>query len=142
VEVPASATVTLTSDRGTIPITLQRPTGPPVRVVVEVDSLGRLSWPDGESRTVVLTGEGAQTVAFEAVALGRGTFHVTVRVSDPSGHRVLEQVTLSVRSTAMSRPALVGMGVVILLLVIRGLWRRGDGRGRGEPPARRLEVVR
>jgi hypothetical protein len=142
VEVPASATVTLTSDRGTIPITLQRPTGPPVRVVVEVDSLGRLSWPDGESRTVVLTGEGAQTVAFEAVALGRGTFPVTVRVSDPSGHRVLEQVTLSVRSTAMSRPALVGMGVVILLLVIRGLWRRGDGRGRGEPPARRLEVVR
>ncbi|MFP5310654.1 MAG: DUF6049 family protein [Actinomycetes bacterium] len=147
VEVPVSATITLTSDRGAIPVTLQRTEGPPVRVRVTVDSQGRLAWPQGESRDVVLTGDGAQTVSFEAVALGRGTFPVTVRVSDPSGRRVLEQVTLSVRSTSISRPALIGMGAVILLLVVRGLWRRGDDgprgrRGDGRRPARRLEVVR
>jgi hypothetical protein len=39
------------------------------------------------------------------------------------------------------------MGAVILLLVVRGLWRRGDDgprgrRGDGRRPARRLEVVR
>lgn len=136
VEIPSSANITLPSDTGNIPVTLQRPTGGPLKVCVEVESPGRLAWPDGERNCeVTLTGSGSQTVSFNTRALSRGQFPVLVRVTDPTGVRQLGQATLVVRSTAISRPALAVTGIVVVGLLLVGSLRRR------RPPKRRLEVV-
>lgn len=137
VEVPRTARITLTSDRGTIPVTLQRTAGGPIRVRVEVASQGRLTWPEGESTEVTLTPGSAQTVSFATRALGRGTFLVAVTVRDPAGERIIERTSLSVRSTTISGPALIVTGVIVVLLLLRGIVRR-----RNEDEDRHLEVVR
>jgi hypothetical protein len=136
VEVPSSANITLPSDTGSIPVTLQRPTGGPLRVCVEVDSPGRLAWPDGDRNCgVTLTGEGSQTVSFDTRALSRGRSPVTVKVTDPTGTRQLGEATLTVNSTAISTPALIVTGGVVLGLVLWGSVRRR------RPPRPKLEVV-
>lgn len=123
VTVPASAQVTLTSERGALPVTLQRNEGGPMTVRVTVSSRGNLRWPQ-RTQEVALTGTGTQTVSFDTLALGRGTFAVTVTVSDVTGTRVLDRSTLSVRSTAISRPALIAVGALVLLLLTWGAIRR------------------
>lgn len=134
VEVPWTARITLTSERGTIPVTLQRADGGPLRVRVEVDSRGSLRWPSGQVWEGVIS-EGTQTVSFDTVALGRGTFPVTVKVTDPAGARVLDEVTLSVRSTAIGGPALWAIGAIVLVLLLAGASRRR------RPERPKLEVV-
>jgi hypothetical protein len=127
--------ITLTSDTGSIPVTLERTDGPPVTVVVEVASPGRLAWPEGRRSTPLVLEPGArQTVTFATEARSTGTFPVTVRVTDPTGRHDLASTTLSVRSTALSRPALVATGAIVLVLLAIGLVRRGT-------PRRRLSVV-
>ena len=136
VVVASGSRVTLTSDSGQIPVTLQRTRGGPIAVRVEVASQGRLLWPDGQrSETIVLTEGAAQTVSFSTRALSTGTFSVAVRVTDPSGTHTLERTTLSVRSAAISGPALAATGVAVLLLLLAGALRRR------RPPRPRLEVV-
>lgn len=127
--------VTLTADTGTIPITLQRGAGGPVAVQVEVASQGRLAWPEGRRSAVIeLEEDTTQTVTFPTRALSTGTFSVSVRVTDPTGRLELDRTTMSVRSTAISRPALsVVAGLVVVLLLVGSIRRR---------PRRRLEVVR
>lgn len=121
----ASGSVTLTSDTGQIPITLQRSHGGPLRVRVALESQGRLEWPEGRTiDEVVLEEGGSQTVTFSTRALSTGTFPVTVRVTDPSGAHEFVRTSLSVRSTAISRPALAGIGAVVLLLLLLGGLRR------------------
>lgn len=133
----AAGSVTLTSDAGQIPVTLQRTRGGPVSLQVEVASQGRLLWPDGrQSEPLVLEEGEAQTVSFATQALSTGTFPVTVRVTDPSGRHELATTGLSVRSTAISRPALAATGAVVALLLLAGVFRR---RRRPRPPT--LEVV-
>jgi hypothetical protein len=135
VVVASGTRVTLTSDSGQIPVTLQRTRGGPITVRVEVTSQGRLVWPDGRrSETLVLTDGLAQTVSFRTRALSTGTFPVTVRVTDPSGQHEIERTTLSVRSTAISGPALSATGLAVLALLIAGALRR-------RPRRHRLEVV-
>lgn len=136
VTVASGTSVTLTSDTGTIPVTLQRGDGGPLDVRVEVASQARLTWPEGAESEVLRLEEGsAQTVTFATRALSTGDFSVTVRVTDPTGRLELDRTTLSVRSTAVSGPALsLIAGLVVILLLVGGL-RRG-------PRQRRLEVVR
>lgn len=141
----AESSVTLTSDSGQVPVTLQRTRGAPVTLQVEVASQGRLVWPDGRrSEPVTLEEEGSATVSFATEALSTGTFPVTVRVTDPSGTVEVARTTLSVRSTTISGPALTGISaLVVILLLIGGLRRRSDPPslalvsdtdGRPEPP--------
>jgi hypothetical protein len=144
VRIASGSLVTLTSDTGTIPVTLQRGTGGPIAVRVEVASQGRLAWPDGRQSEPLLLEEGTtQTVSFATRALSTGTFSVTVRVTDPSGRLELDRTTLSVRSTAISGFALLSIGIVVLLLLAAGLVRRRPRRSRRDeddrPP---LELVR
>jgi hypothetical protein len=135
VVVASGTRVTLTSDTGQIPVTLQRTRGGPITVRVEVASQGRLVWPDGRrSETLVLSDGVAQTVSFRTRALSTGTFPVTVRVTDPSGEHEIERTTLSVRSTAFSGPALSATGLAVLALLLVGALRR-------RPRRHRLEVV-
>jgi hypothetical protein len=135
-----TGTVTLTSDTGQIPVTLQRSRGEPIRVVVTVESQGRLLWPEGRrSEELLLETEGAsQTVSFTTRALSTGTFPVTVRVTDPGGLVTMTETTVSVRSTTISGPALIATGALVaVLLLIGALRRRGGGgstrRGRRQP---------
>jgi hypothetical protein len=131
----ATGSVTLTSDTGQIPVTLQRSRGGPVTVAVEVASQGRLLWPEGRrSEPLVLEDGASQTVSFSTQARSTGTFPVTVRVTDPTGAHELARTRLSVRSTAISGPALSAIGGVILVLLLLGALRRRDRRPR-------LEVV-
>ncbi len=123
--------VTLTSDTGQIPVTLERTEGGPVIVRVEVTSQGRLTWPDGRhSEPLVLADDGRATVTFATRAVSTGTFPVTVRVTDPSGRHEIARTTLSVRSTAISGPAIAATAGVVFVLVIYGVIRRGSRRPR------------
>jgi hypothetical protein len=135
IEVVASS-VTLTADTGQIPITLQRTRGDTLLVTVTIQSQGRLLWPEGRtSEVLTLAPDGSQTVSFATQAVSTGTFPVTVLVSDPAGTRELARGTLSVRSTAISGPALLGMGVLVVGLLLAGALRR-------RPPRPQLELVR
>lgn len=135
----AASSVTLTSDTGEVPVTVQRRRGGPILVRVEVASQGRLRFPDGpRSETILLEEEGTQTVSFSARALSTGSFPVTVRVTDPTGTRELERMVLSVRSTSISGPALAVTGLVVLVLLLLGTVRRR----RTPPPSPPLTVVR
>lgn len=140
--------ITLTSDTGQIPITLQRERGGPITVHVELDSPGTLRWPEGRRvEGIVLGSDESQTVTFTTEARSTGTFPVTVRVSDPSGQRQLDAATIAVRSTALSGPALYTIAAIVLALLVIGLLRRGPRRrGRSSSPSdptprRPLEVV-
>ncbi len=131
----AAASVTLTSDTGEVPVTIRRDRGGPLLVSVQVESQGRLLWPEGRTSEVLeLDEEGSTTVTFPTRAVSTGTFPVTVTITDPSGTEVLARDTLSVRSTALSRPALTAMAGLVIVLLLIGSLRR--------PERPRLEVVR
>ncbi len=135
VEVATGATITLTSETGTIPVTLRRDRGGPLRVRVEMVSTSSLQWVDGRERTVELQRTGAQTLSFAVRALTTGSYQVGVRVTEPgAGARVLAEGTIPVRSTAISTPALAGTVAVVLVLLLLGAARRR--------PRPALEVVK
>lgn len=135
VEVLASS-VTLTAETGQIPLTLQRTEGETLLVTVSIQSQGRLLWPEGRtSEVLALEPDSTQTISFATQAVSTGTFPVTVVVTDPSGTRELARGTLSVRSTSISGPALLGMAILVVVLLLVGALRR--------PPSHpRLELVR
>lgn len=132
----ATGPVTLTSDTGQIPVTLQRTRGEAIMVSVEVASPGRLVWTETRRSVepVELQPGGSHTVSFPVRALATGTFPVTVRVTDPSGVHELGRSSMTVRSTAISGAALSLIGLAILILLLLGALRRP-----GRKP--RLEVV-
>lgn len=131
----AAASVTLTSDTGEVPVTVTRDRGGPLLVTVQVQSQGRLLWPEGRTSEVLeLEEDGSTTVTFPTRAVSTGTFPVTVTITDPGGTQVLARDTLSVRSTALSRPALTAMAVLVVVLLLIGSLRR--------PERPRLAVVR
>lgn len=132
----AAPTVTLTSDTGQVPVTLERPRGGPLQVTVTLESQGRLLWPEGRTSEVIELSEGdTATVSFATQAVSTGTFPVTVVVTDPTEVRELTRTSLSVRSTAISRPALTAVAVLVAILLLVGSLRR-------RPDRPRLEVVR
>lgn len=120
--------VTLTSDRGRIPVRVRRTEGGPLRVLVEVEaSSGGLTWPGERVIELELEPGEAASIPFEAAARSRGEFPVTVRVSDPNRRRELASTRVAVTSTAISGTAL---GVVVFLaavLLLLGRWRRRRG---------------
>lgn len=136
--VPDDTTVTLASERGVVPVTLRREAGPTIDVLVEVRPGGRLVIEGEPVRLVTLEEGSTATIGFDARALGTGTFAVSVSVDTPDGGEDLATGLIPVRATAVSTPALAGIGVVVLLLLLLGRRRRTDD-DRDRP---RLEVVR
>ena len=125
VTLPEEAGVTLTSDTGEVPITLTRTEGGDIDLLVEVTSGAGLVWEGGGRRQLITLPEGAsRTVAFSARAAARGTFQVTVSVWDPTRRKLLDSADVAVRSTAISQPALVIIGGVVLVLLAVGARRR------------------
>ena len=133
----AGGEITLTSDTGQIPVTLQRRRGGPIVVDVELNSPGTLRWPEGRRvEGVVLEPDESWTVTFPTQAMSTGAFPVTVRVSDPTGERELATGTIGVRSTAISGPALGVIAAIVLGLLVVGVLRRTPAGGphRRQPP--------
>jgi hypothetical protein len=133
VRLAAGARVTLTSETGEIPITLERTHRRRHRRdhrggVLHGPAMGRRPAPAHPPAR----GQLAHRVLQHARAV-TGTFPVTVSVWDPTREVLLDSTILSVRSTAISRTALLVIaGVVVVLLLI------GEVRRRRQP---RLEVV-
>jgi len=120
-----STGVTLTSETGEVPITLERTEGSAIDLLVEVDSGAGLLWAEGgQQQEVTLPANSSRTVSFDARAAARGSFQVTVRVWDPTHRTMLDSVTISVRSTEISRTALAIIGGVVILLLALGARRR------------------
>lgn len=117
--------VTLTARDGVVPVTLTRTAGPPIDVVVELVGPAGLEWPDGPRTAPLRLDPGVETtVALATRSRATGDLPVVVRVTDPSGVRPIATGRLTVRATAASRPALVGIGAVVLGLLVAGGRRR------------------
>ncbi|MBW3663233.1 MAG: hypothetical protein KY469_09060 [Actinobacteria bacterium] len=135
IDVPTGARITLTSESGTIPVTIQRRTGDPLQVLVTLESRASLRWTEGQEEVITFEQPGVRTLAFPVRVAAPGSFGVIVTVTDVTGSRLLATGTIPVRSTAISGPAIIGTVVVVLVLLMIGLWRRS------RPSRPRLEVV-
>jgi hypothetical protein len=112
----SGGSVTFTSRRGSIPVTVANHTTYPVRVRISVSS-PKLDFPTGASRTVVVKPPG-DTVQFLALARSTGTFPMRVELSSPDRRVRFGANHIDVRSTAANIPALALTGGGLLFLVI------------------------
>lgn len=115
---------TFTSSEGTIPLRMGDPGSTPLAVKVWLQS-PQFTFPDGDQQEVVLQ-RPDQIVNFRAIAKAAGKNSIVVAVLAPSG-RVIGQQTITVRSTAVNRIALlvtVGAAGGLLLLYVRRRSRR------------------
>jgi hypothetical protein len=114
-----SQAFTFTSRIGTIPIRMGDPGSTPLKMILILRS-ARYTFPNGDEQAVTLT-HANQIVPFqvEANASGQGAIEVIVRA--PSG-RIVSQEALFVRSTSVSRIALIITAVAALVLA--ALWSR------------------
>ena len=127
--------VTLTDRDGTVPIGVTHVGGVPIRVRIEVEGPAALTWSEGRVRELTLGTDEARAIEVPVRSGATGRFPVSVRVTDPSGERVLASDVIGVRATALAAPALALIGVTVLVLTVvgtlrqrrRGLaWRRAD----------------
>jgi hypothetical protein len=101
----SDGSVTLTSRRGTVPVTVDNRATYPVRVRVRVTS-PKLTFPRGDARVVTIPPHG-DTITFEAEARSTGSFPMTVRLTSPNGRVDFASGKVVVRSTAANVLALV-----------------------------------
>lgn len=110
--------VTLTARDGLVPVTLTRTSGSAIDVVVELSGPAALTWPGGPTSAVLRLEPGVETtVAIPTATRSTGVFAVRVRVTDPERTRQITTGTLSVRSTAVSGPALLIIAVLVVALL-------------------------
>jgi hypothetical protein len=95
----SSGSVTFTSQRGEVPVTVVNGAEYPVRVRIDVSS-AKLRFPEGNDRVLDPLAPPGETVTFAALADATGTFPITVRLSSPDGRTVVATDELLVRSTA------------------------------------------
>jgi hypothetical protein len=114
VAVETGQPITLTAERGTIPLRLTNDAGRPLRVVLEMQSPW-LQIDGGPLREVELD-EASETVTFDVRLRRTGRILVPVVLRAPSGRPFVE-TTLLVRSTAFNRIALVVTIAAAVLLV-------------------------
>lgn len=113
---PASSSVTLTSQRGVIPVTIRSGARYDMRVRLTLESPARLRFLGGPSRDVVLS-RPVQAFTFPVRAATTGRFPVTVVVQTPLGTEITD-FEIVVRSTAYNRVALlVTIGAALFLAV-------------------------
>jgi Family of unknown function (DUF6049) len=113
---PEASSITLTSRRGVIPVTLRNDTGYPVRVRLVLQA-PRLDFLADSTREVTLD-RPVQAFIFAVTAQTTGRFPLRVRVETPLG-REIGSSRIAVRSTAYNRVALV---VTIGAALFLALW--------------------
>ncbi|MBI2168470.1 MAG: hypothetical protein HYU28_03065 [Actinobacteria bacterium] len=115
VRLPASAAVTLTAQRGRVPITLVNDSGSPLRVRLRFTS-DKLLFPDGTTFDVELPPR-STTERFTVEARTSGSFPMLVEVLSPDGQLQVGTFEMTIRSTAVSGVALtltIGAGVFLV----------------------------
>jgi hypothetical protein len=125
-----NGSVTFTSRRGSVPLTVTNRASYAIRVRVTASS-PKVDFPEG--RTVVRRIEPpGDTITFDANARSSGTFPVAATLRSPDRRVTFDTAELSVRSTAANLPALIltGGGALFLLVVFG---RRLGRRRRSEP---------
>jgi Family of unknown function (DUF6049) len=96
--VPAvDSTITLTAEKGEIPVTFLNETGQALRVRVRLDS-DKLLFPDGDERILDLPPR-STTVPFAVETRSSGTFPLTLTVTSPDGALPIQQTEVQVRTT-------------------------------------------
>jgi hypothetical protein len=96
--VPAvDSTITLTAEKGAIPVTFLNQTGQQLRVRVHLQS-DKLQFPDGDESIVDLPPR-STTIRFSVQAQSSGTFPLKLRVTSPDGALPLQQTEVKVRTT-------------------------------------------
>ncbi|MEX0874938.1 MAG: hypothetical protein WD646_03515 [Actinomycetota bacterium] len=99
-------TVTFTSRRGSVPVTVTNAADYRVRVLVTVSS-PKLDFPDGSSRVVTIDPPGEPIRPFVAITRSTGTFPMIVTLTSPDRSVVFDRAVLSVRSAAVNFSAIV-----------------------------------
>jgi uncharacterized protein DUF6049 len=120
-----SPVFTLTSQEGTIPLVMGDPGDTPLRVTIELLSTN-VTFPDGNTQSVTVSAPG-QVVTFRVLATSSGQNPIQIWVRAPNGRAIADPITISVRSTAANRIALLVTllaAVGLLLLYSRRWWRR------------------
>ncbi len=117
VTAPGSRTITLTSRKASIPISIENASDRTMRVRVALDSQ-KLVFPDGDSQLVDLA-PGNTTTVFNVETRISGTFPVTISVTAPDGGLELQAARYTVRSSAVSG---VGLILTIGAALFLGLW--------------------
>ena len=113
---PDAGSITLTSRRGVIPVTLRNDTGYPVRVRLVLEA-PRLQFVAGSTRQVTLD-RPVEAFTFAVRTQTTGRFPLRIRVETPLG-REIGSARIAVRSTAYNRVALV---VTIGAALFLALW--------------------
>jgi hypothetical protein len=119
VTAPASRTVTLTSRRANIPLSVENGTARTVRVRVTLASQ-KLDFPHGSDRLVVLRPGKNKTESFDVNARASGTFPVLITWSSPDRGIDLQRARYTVRSSVVS-----GVGLILTIgaiVFLAGWW--------------------
>lgn len=122
--------VTFTSRRGSVPVTVSNAASYTVRLRIRL-STTKLEFPDGSTRIVSVDPPG-DTVIFNALARSTGAFPVHVRITSPNGAIRFHSGELTVRSTAANVPALAltaGGAIFLVAWYARLIARRRRERG-------------
>ena len=125
----ASRSVTLTSRRASVPLSIENSSRRPVKVRVTLASQ-KLDFPKGSDQTVNLP-PGNTTIQFDVEARASGTFPVLVSVGSPDGGLDLQRARYTVRSSGVS-----GVGLVLTIgagLFLAAWWLTHWRRSRRRP---------
>jgi len=124
----AGSFVTLTSNSGTVPVTVSNELDTPVRVVVGIASGLHLKVAGNGRKLEVIPPHRRIPIDIKATAQTSGVFPLKVTLYTPSGQIYQPEVQLFVRSTAYGIVALLitgGATAVLMIAVIVRLIRRG-----------------
>ena len=128
----ADGSVTFTSQRGSVPVTISNKATYPIRVDVHLSSPKRsFNFPTAPAQRDVVVAPPGDTVTFDALARSTGTFPVDVVVKSPGGRVTFDSGELTIRSTAANLSAVVLTvgGALFLIVFIGRRFRRRPANG-------------
>ncbi|MEC9466972.1 MAG: DUF6049 family protein [Actinomycetota bacterium] len=135
---PTDQDVRLTGRRADVPFTVHNGLDTPARVVVALESDGRLEFPDGDTLEVVLEpGRNRLALPVQARTSAAARLQVTIRSPDEARLLQLRSTDLVVRTTSLPG---VGVALFIGALAVLALWwiratRVRFAKPTGGPPA-------
>ncbi|MEL6893603.1 MAG: DUF6049 family protein, partial [Actinomycetota bacterium] len=132
---PTPFSLTLTSRRETIPLSIGNTSDDTLTVRIELSS-PRLAFPEGD-REVVLAPDSTTEIEIPVEARSNGTTSVEVRIVTPFGEPLAEPIRVSTRVQALSGVAQLVTATLILLLLTWWFshWRARRRENGGEPVA-------
>lgn len=115
VRLPDAPSVTLTAQRGAIPLTIVNDSDRPLHVTLRLTS-DKLLFPNGDTRELVLPPR-STTERVVVEARTSGSFPMLVEVTSPDGRLAIGSFEMTIRSTAVSGVALtitIGAGLFLV----------------------------